>query len=190
MKDSESSKELLQELLDVAIQFAGTCQNCYGRGKRKHTFTLQEVDCTACAAARAAIARAADEPEVGRFGIDAAKIKPVPQEDVERLRMAVREKVVEPMLARSLQRLLDEQEARMRPLGAVAAQPPDVVRVGDDVAVAHWGETAKVVQIQVFLANGDVLTVADGRTVSTKCAGDACEHCEPEHGCKPTSQGE
>jgi hypothetical protein len=40
---------------------------------------------------------------------------------------------------------------------ASAHEPCPVIRVGDDVSIAHWGETSKVVAIKYFLANGDVL---------------------------------
>jgi hypothetical protein len=50
------------------------------------------------------------------LNIDPSKVTPVPKEDVERLRMAIRERVIKPMLARSLQRAIDEREARLRPI--------------------------------------------------------------------------
>ena len=50
------------------------------------------------------------------MNIDPSKVTLVPKEDIERLRMSIRERVVKPMLARSLQRALDERAARLRPI--------------------------------------------------------------------------
>jgi len=50
------------------------------------------------------------------MNIDPSKVTLVPKEDIERLRVAIRERVIKPMFARSLQRALSEQAARMRPI--------------------------------------------------------------------------
>jgi len=50
------------------------------------------------------------------MNIDSSRLTPVPKEDIERLRMSIRERVIKPMFARSLQRALSERAARMRPI--------------------------------------------------------------------------
>jgi len=50
------------------------------------------------------------------MNIDSSRLTPVPKEDIERLRMSIRERVIKPMFARSLQRALNERAARMRPI--------------------------------------------------------------------------
>jgi Lar family restriction alleviation protein len=79
-----------------------------------------------------------------------------------------------------------------------SAPPPDVVRDAERYRwLRDFGHTDLCVMVTDTFTRDTMMFGVDldsaidaARTVSTKCAGDACEHCEPEHGCKPTSQGE
>jgi hypothetical protein len=53
------------------------------------------------------------------MNIDPKKVSPVPKADIDKLRMAVRERVIKPILARSLKQRLLEADARRRPLKAL-----------------------------------------------------------------------
>jgi hypothetical protein len=59
--EAEANAKLIAaapELLAIAKEYAASCPNCDGKGKRRHSFDNHLVDCQKCAGARAVIARA------------------------------------------------------------------------------------------------------------------------------------